>query len=210
MTARLYPDVLLQNGRYAYPANAIDGRTNIGESGRDTVLNCASTRDPWRKRPLQYLQIDLKRSYSIAAVRLHLRDGVDRRKWQNGLVVSVSNTFIMTSLNVGTICGKSYNATTFGQSPFFHCSTSGRYVNAVLLSKDAPLQVCEMEIFKGWLSVAYVFVAKLRDKYYVTLNQITFITRYQKGSNVSVNVCGWMDEWKGVWKNMYVSMYVCI
>ena len=147
--AKLHPDTFSSNNQYAEAANAIDGRTNIGESGAITVLNCASTKHTKKWRQLQYLQIDLQRPYSIAAVRLHLRDGASRQYWQNGLVVSVSNSTIDTTrANVETQCGRTYSFRS-GQSPLFSCWTSGRYVYAVLRNSVSPLQVCEMEIFKG-------------------------------------------------------------
>ena len=148
--AKLYPDVRIKAGELCKAENAIDGRTNIGESGKHTVLNCASTNDLWpnrRQRSLQYLQIDLQRPYSIAAVRLHLRDEEHRQEWQNGLFVKVSNSTLQRA--AGTRCGVAYDATRFGQSPLFTCWTSGRYVYAILKNTLYPLQVCEMQIFKG-------------------------------------------------------------
>ena len=149
--AKLYPDTHFESGGYCEAANAIDGRTNIGESGAVTVLNCASTMSTRQWRNLQYLQIDLQRPYSIAAIRLHLRDGEQRRRWQNGLVVIVSNSTIGRSqTNVGTQCGVAYNPSELGQSPLFPCWASGRYVYAALRHRALyPVQVCEMQIFKG-------------------------------------------------------------
>ena len=149
--AKSYPDTHFESGGYCEAANAIDGRTNIGESGAVTVLNCASTKSARQWRKLQYLQIDLQRPYSIAAIRLHLRDGEHRRRWQNGLVVIVSNSTIGSSqTNVGTQCGVAYNPSELGQSPLFPCWASGRYVYAALRHRAAyPVQVCEMQIFKG-------------------------------------------------------------
>ena len=148
MAAKLYPDTFSKEKRHSIAANAIDGRTNIGESGRVTVLNCASTKQPGQVRPLQYLQIDLQRPYSIAAVRLHLRDGKQRQRWQNGLIVTVSNSTI--EANDGIQCGVAYHVARHGQSPLFRCWISARYVYAILRNKSSPLQVCEMQIFRGW------------------------------------------------------------
>ena len=143
--AKLYPDTHFENDKYSEAVNAIDGRTNIGKRGR-TIAECASTKDSGEWRRLQYLQIDLQRPYSIAAIRLHLLDG-ELRRWQNGLVVSVSNSTIETSM--GTQCGEAYDANKFGQSPLFACWKSGRYVYAILRDTFSPLQVCKMQIFKG-------------------------------------------------------------
>ena len=129
-----------QSGGYCEAANAIDRRTNIGESGEVTILKCASTRVlAYSFKPLQYLQIDLLRPYSIAVVRLHLRDGKFRRRWQHGLVVTVSNSTIET--NVGTQCG-AYDVAKLEQSPLFPCWTSAQCVYAVLRNTRSPLQVC--------------------------------------------------------------------
>jgi hypothetical protein len=131
-------------GKLCKAENAIDGKTNVGENN---LVNCASTDDLWpnrQYRSLQYLQIDLQRSYSIAAVRLHLRDIRHRQKWQNGLVVNVSNS----TLERSTQCGEAYDWITSGQSPLFSCWTSARYVYAVLQNTIYPLQVCEMQIYK--------------------------------------------------------------
>ena len=156
MTATLYPDTYWVNNAPCSAAKAIDGRTNIGESGAVDVLNCAATNTTYKKTgkwntlPLRYLKIDFQRPHSITAIRLHLRDGEFRRKWQNGLVVSVSNTVIQTSrTSVGTQCGSPYGRTQFEQSPLFLCRTSGRYIYAVLRNSKYPLQVCEVQIFKG-------------------------------------------------------------
>ena len=155
-TATLYPDTFSENGAFASAANAIDGRTNIGESGQVTVENCASTRTKGKRSfqrlltKLQYLQIDFQRPHSITAVRLHLRDGEWRRMCQEGLVVIVSNIAIQASeTSVATQCGSPYGKTNFEQSPLFLCGTSGRYIYAVLRNSRFPLQVCEMQIFKG-------------------------------------------------------------
>jgi hypothetical protein len=143
--AKLYPDIRVKAGKLCKAENAIDGKTNVGENN---LVNCASTDDLWpnrQYRSLQYLQIDLQRSYSIAAVRLHLRDIRHRQKWQNGLVVNVSNS----TLERSTQCGEAYDWITSGQSPLFSCWTSARYVYAVLQNTIYPLQVCEMQIYKG-------------------------------------------------------------
>ena len=149
--ATLHPDT---DPTGAGAANAIDGQTNIGESGADNVSKCASTKAFWKQRPLQYLQINLQRPYSIAAIRLHLRDGLSKQKWQNDLIVRVSNSTIDKSSIVGTQCGDAYDAGRLEQSPLFRCSTPGgyvygQYVYAILKNKAFPLQVCEMQVFKG-------------------------------------------------------------
>ena len=150
--ATLYPDTYSYQGRYSEAVNAIDGQTNRGESGTDAVLNCASTKHSGEWRRLQYLQIDLQRPYTIAAIRLHLQEG--RQRWQNGLVVSVSNSTIQPSqTSVGTHCGSPYRPAIFRQSTLFPCWSRGRYVYAVLRYTSFPLQVCEIQIFKG-LSIA--------------------------------------------------------
>ena len=157
--ASLYPAVHFEQGGYCEAANAIDGRTNIGQSGSNTVLNCASTKDSWPRHSrkwLQYLQIDLQRQYSVAAVTLHLRDGEDRQKWQNGLIVTVSNSTIdINQASAGSKCGSAYDAERFGQSPVFTCSNTGRYIYATLRDSPYPLQVCEMQIFKGMSLTIY-------------------------------------------------------
>ena len=143
----LHPDTFTSNNLFAEVANAIDGRTSKGNSGKVTVLNGALTKHNGRRRQLQ---IDLQRPYSISAIRLHLRDGEQRQKWQKRLVVCVSNSTIATGqVSVGIQCGKEYLASTSGQSPLFPCWTSGRYVYAVLRNSFYPIQVCKMQIFKG-------------------------------------------------------------
>ena len=145
--ATLYPDTYSHGEVSAKADNAIDGRTSIGESVGVSLLHCASTNDPSQLRPLQYLEIDLGRIYSIAAVRLHLRDGIPRRIGQSGLVVNVRNSTI-NDASEGVQCGEAYNDK-FEQSPLFSCWKPGRYVYAVLRDSLYPLQVCEMQIFKG-------------------------------------------------------------
>jgi hypothetical protein len=144
-SADLYPSTLEVQNQLCNASNALDGHSNIGESGPDGVFNCASTSHPLSNQ-LQYLQIDLHLQYAIAAVRLHLRDGEVRRKRQRGLVVMVSNNTI--GKGGGKECGVYVSKKE--QSPLFSCWTTARYVYAVLRSEKYPLQVCEMQIFKGF------------------------------------------------------------
>lgn len=150
-SAVLYPNIFTTKEvppRKSVAVNAIDGENNIGFSGTGNgILNCASTADNrvWRK--LQYLRINLQRVDFIAAVRLHLRDGLNRQKWQNGLSVRVSNT---TDLNSAHQCGSNlYNADRDGQSPVFVCLKSATFIWAVVSRRNIPVQVCEVQAFNG-------------------------------------------------------------
>lgn len=164
---KLYPDVFTHEGKQSVATNAFDGLDSIGKSGDgEGVLNCASTQGKYRKwKRLRYLELDLQRQFSVAAIQLHLRDGIGRQKTQDGLVVYVSNTAIRVAEAVtpGTQCGQGYNASADGQSPIFSCWTSGRYVYAVLRNSVHQLQVCEVQIFEGSSIVSVQFGPAIRE-----------------------------------------------
>lgn len=144
--AKLYPSAYSSNGRYSEAENAIDGRTSSV-----SLLDCASTKfsyqlSSFRLTQLHYLEINLQRPYFIAAIKLHLSRST--QIWQNGLVVSVSNTSIQQGqTRVGVQCGSSYSSVT--KTTLFPCWTTGQYVYALRRGRVFhPLQVCEIQIFK--------------------------------------------------------------
>ena len=137
-----------QHGTIAH--GAIDEDTRIGQSGRSGWEKCAST-DVYDRRLLsRYMMIDLRQQRYITAVRLHLRDNddnVDRRSWQNGLAVELTN--LSSHVVEGMQCGEAFNATKHGQSPIFHCFNKAQYILIALRQTKQPLQICEVEAYQG-------------------------------------------------------------
>lgn len=150
-TAFLYPDTLNtteEPPRKFLAIHAIDGDYNIGSSGGGYEgLNCASTSYTKQYRHLQYLRINVQTVGFIAAVKLHLRDGHRRQVWQHRLTVSLGNdTDPDSTIQCGT---KAYNADRDGQSPIFICLKSAQFIWVFLRRSRYPVQVCEVQAFKG-------------------------------------------------------------
>ena len=139
---------------WARASNAIDEDNREGSSGGtfDEFMKCAiAAADPVArqsgKKPMQYLKIEMTREEDISYVKLHLRDGLNRRRQQNGLTVSVSNS---DNIDSATRCSdKVYNAYTHGQSPVFVCMNQARYIWVVLPNSPWDLQVCEVRAYTG-------------------------------------------------------------
>lgn len=150
--ASLYPDyVFTWNGAKPSADKAVDGITNIGNSGGNGAQNCAVIRRG-RKRQ-HFLRIALGHSQLIKYIRLHLRDGRGRYDDQNGLIVSIGDS---PDVDAGRQkCGSTYNARQ-DQSPNFQCNSAGQYVWMVLTSHH-PLQICEAEVYAGKPSCFYTF-----------------------------------------------------
>ena len=138
----------------ARASNAIDGDNREGSSSGsfDEFMKCAiAAADPVasqsEKKPMKYLKIEMTREEDISYVKLHLRDGLNRRKQQNGLTVSVSNS---PNVDSATRCSdKVYNASKHGQSPVFVCMNQARYIWVVLRNSLWQLQVCEVRAYTG-------------------------------------------------------------
>ena len=139
---------------WARASNAIDEDNREGSSGGtfDEFMKCAiAAADPVAsqsgKKPMQYLKIEMTREEDISYVKLHLRDGLNRRLQQNGLTVSVSNS---DNIDSATRCSdKVYNASKHGQSPVFVCMNQARYIWVVLRNSPQALQVCEVRAYTG-------------------------------------------------------------
>ena len=146
-TATLYPD---GDAKAKY---SIDGNKRIGSSGALGWEKCASTRAGVNFLVLRYLKVDLGQMYYVSTITLHLRDntgGVNRRYWQNGLAVELTNS---SNGEHGAQCGGRYNAAD-GQSPTFPCSKAARYILITLRLSSNPIQICEVEAFGGLESVS--------------------------------------------------------
>ena len=144
-TASLYPDKAVSSKA----SGAIDGNTQIGQSGATGWRKCASTKPNGKFAKLRYLKIDLGKLYYISAIRLHLRDDhitFSRQSWQNGLTVELINS---SSAVNGAQCGDTYNAARHGQSPSFSCYNTATGILITLRQKHGPLQICEVEAFGG-------------------------------------------------------------
>ena len=158
-SAELSPDT------YTYSTNplrqssasvAIDGDNRKGHAGGllEDLLKCASTSMDLKSRtnPLKYLLIKMKSTEYISYVRIHLRDGLMRHRFLNGLTVSVSNS---SSIQLASRCGnESYNAIRQGQSPFFICMKSAKNIWIVLRNSPWPLQVCEVRAYSGMYDIS--------------------------------------------------------
>ena len=132
-------------------SNAIDGDNREGSSGGvfDQYMKCAMTGFDIesRRKPLKYLKIEMTREENISYIKLHLRDGLKRRRLQNGLTVSVSNS---SNIDSATRCSdRAYDASTHGQSPVFVCMNQARYIWVVLQNSLWPLNVCEVRAYTG-------------------------------------------------------------
>ena len=144
-SATLSPNTFICGNRRAEASNAIDGDSREGSSGAGYkyFMKCAIT----AVGPLKYLKIRMTREENISYVKLHLRDGLARQEQQNGLTVSVSNSFNIYS---ATRCSdKAYNASSHGQSPVFVCMNQARYIWVVLRNSRERLQVCEVRAYTG-------------------------------------------------------------
>ena len=136
---------------WASASNAIDGDNREGSSGGtfDEYMKCAIAAFDIQSRinPLKYLKIEMTHEENISYVKLHLRDGLKRRRQQNGLTVSVSNS---SNIDSATRCSdKAYDASTHGQSPVFVCMNQARYIWVVLRNSPRHLQVCEVRAYTG-------------------------------------------------------------
>jgi hypothetical protein len=148
VAAKLHPNTYQSSNRKARAENAIDGRKSIVGKGICLNCNCSSTDRNEAASPMQYLEVDLGQQSYIAAVKLHLRDDIQRRIGLAGLVVKISNTTIKNA-DQGSQCGKMYgNNNRFPQSPVFRCWKKGQYAYAILSNFSHSLQVCEMQVFK--------------------------------------------------------------
>ena len=161
--ATIFPDEVYESGgETALAANAVDGLSSIGDSGGNGAQNCAGLKRKgyWyrgafrvQRRQLQYLRVDLGHSQQIHSIRLHLRDGKDKKfiypryRDQDGMIVSISNSSRVSQSD--RQCGLPYSATTDIQSPVFDCGLSARYVWMVLKNSYKSLFVCEVEIYAG-------------------------------------------------------------
>ena len=135
----------------ARASNAIDGDNREGSSGGtfNGYMKCAITdfNIQSRRNPLKYLRIEMAREENISYVKLHLRDGLKRRRQQNGLAVSVSNS---SNIDSATRCSdRAYDASNHGQSPVFVCMNQARYIWVVLRNSLWHLQVCEVRAYTG-------------------------------------------------------------
>ena len=145
--ATIFPnEVYENNNRKALAGNAVDGLSNIGESGGSGGQNCAGLYNGAR-RPLQYLRVDLGHRQHIYSIRLHLRDGSDRPRYkdQGGMVVSISDSAHLSPSNHN--CDPPYRGRE--QSPKFVCNSFGQHVWMVVKEHAKPLFVCEVEVYAG-------------------------------------------------------------
>ena len=146
-SATLSPNALIYRNERAEASNAIDGDNREGSSGRsfDGLMKCAVTATG--RDTLKYLKIEMTRQEDISYVKLYLRDGLNSRRQQNGLTVSVSNS---SNIDSATRCSdKVYDASTHGQSPVFVCMNQARYIWVVLRNSRWHLQVCEVRAYTG-------------------------------------------------------------
>ncbi|XP_062498995.1 sushi, von Willebrand factor type A, EGF and pentraxin domain-containing protein 1-like [Corticium candelabrum] len=109
---------------------------------------------------------------NISYVKLHLRDGLKRRRQQNGLTVSVSNS---SNIDSATRCSdRAYDASTHGQSPVFVCMNQARYIWVVLRNSPWHLQVCEVRAYTGPMNLNAPGIASLSDVPYTDhVNNVT-------------------------------------
>ncbi len=118
-------------------------------SGRaeEESFMCALTSNRTRKHPMKYLKIEMRSEEYISCVMVHLRDGLTRRMYQDGLTIRVSKT---SDVHSATPCGaRVYNARHDGQSPVFVCLKQARFIWVVLENSSQPLQVCEVQAYGG-------------------------------------------------------------
>jgi hypothetical protein len=163
--ATIFPNnVYTSYGKKAVAGNAVDGLSNIGDSGAHGAQNCAGLQKMWKwyQIEVQYLHVDLGHTQQIYAIRLHLRDGENdfyqRYKDQAGMVIKLSNS---SDISIsGSSCGSPYNPAVGGQSPVFVCDIkfASRYVWMIVRNSKRPLFICEVEIYAGiiiFLSTIY-------------------------------------------------------
>lgn len=135
-------------------SNAINGILERNSGPGHGFLTCSSTLLRNSERP--WLQVDLKKPYFITEIELFLRRGEERRHWQQGLTVHVTNTPLrfrpVTSalVNVLNRCGEPYSSP-IDQTPKFPCYYlhPSQYVVLTLLQAHSfsGLQVCEIQVF---------------------------------------------------------------
>ena len=153
--ATLYPNsVFTANGRAALVSNAVDGRHNVGQSGRYGATNCAITSWSTKNQTPKYLHFNLGGGQVIRYVKLRLRDGlrqgdVKRFVKQRGLTVL---TAVTDNLTKADRCGRPYDPVIQKQSPWVSCKSNnviGRYAQYiwVVLYTRQLLEICEVEVF---------------------------------------------------------------
>ena len=165
--ATIFPNEVYENNNTkALAGHAVDGQSNIGESGGSDDQNCAGLVSNSAERPLQYLRVDLGHRQHIYSIRAHLRDGEDnpRYKDQGGMVVSISDSSSHHS------CGSPYRGN--GQSPKFVCDSSGLHIWMVVKDHAKPLFICEVEVYTGERPTHYT---RLQCSVFVPIALIKFL-----------------------------------
>ena len=138
------------NNVTASAANAVDGKSSIGQS-RGLGLRFCAVNNYKTNDKVQFLRISLHQKQPILSVRLHLRDPA------RGFIPTVYysrlgsvNISVGNSSDVSDVrrqCGSSYQASQ-GQSPIFICYATGSYV-WLTVSANYFLEVCEVEVYAG-------------------------------------------------------------
>lgn len=129
--------------RYSNSAQkAIDGEMPLDDK------KCAKTGATTGRR---YLELDMKGTYPVAAVRLSRSDNLDASD-NNGIVVK-------TKMQGGQWdqCGTNYTYFTMGRFPVFRCDERyGRYVMVELKAsiRQTNLIVCELEVYSKYRRLA--------------------------------------------------------
>ena len=143
----LLPGVFSHTTRYPVAQNAIDGIVPNNTGGGIDSWDCAIS----SYSRFSQLRVFLLNRHVLVSIKLYLRDGDKRQRWQNGLKVIVKD-----SNEQEQQCGETYNQSRQGQNPSFICGNGilSSFFRITLdhgqpPSSTQPIQICEVQVLVG-------------------------------------------------------------
>ena len=149
----LLPGVFSHAQGNAVGQNAIDGIVPSNTGDDIGFLKCAIASYSRSSE----LRVFLLNQYVLMSIKLYLRDGDNRQRWQNGLKVIVNDSNVQEQQ-----CGDTYNQFSQGQNATFICG-NGILSSFFRLTLDhgqpptstQPIQICEVEVLVGKFNNIY-------------------------------------------------------